>query len=142
MGRRAGASTTGAYDLLPRPHALQLRPQALAYKGGEVPTVFVHRLLEHCAAAIRRTQGFHVCDICLAAGEPWRPTRVMYQGRELLLGSAEVWVGGLPGQPRLWYAAPDLVYHYVTGHEYRPPDAFIEAVLHGQRLRRPSRGSD
>ncbi len=97
------------------------------------PIPFVHRLLEHCVAAIRRTRGFHVCDICLTTGGLWRPIRVTHHGRDLLLGSAEVWVGGLPGQPRLWYAAPDLVYHYVAAHHYLPPDPFIEAVLHGVR---------
>lgn len=29
------------------------------------------------------------------------------------------------------YAAPTLIYHYVTGHHYRPPDEFITAVLTG-----------
>ncbi|MFN2555887.1 MAG: hypothetical protein ABR592_03295 [Nitriliruptorales bacterium] len=105
------------------------------FPTGDVPTLFVERLLEHCATAIRRTRGFHVCDLCLAAGASWGPIRVVHDGRDLLLGSAEVWVGGLPGQGRVWYAAPDLVYHYVTAHQYRPPDPFIEAVLQGKRYR-------
>ena len=27
------------------------------------------------------------------------------------------------------YAAPTLIWHYVTEHGYRPPDEFIDAVL-------------
>jgi len=27
--------------------------------------------------------------------------------------------------------APTLIYHYVTAHNYRPPEAFIQAVLKG-----------
>jgi hypothetical protein len=29
------------------------------------------------------------------------------------------------------FAAPALIYHYVTVHNYKPPDAFIQAILHG-----------
>ena len=29
----------------------------------------------------------------------------------------------------VWYAAPTLVHHYVTMHEYHPPAAFVDAVL-------------
>lgn len=53
---------------------------------------------------------------------------VVVDAEESILGSAEIRVG-LPGGR--WYAAPNLVYHYVTAHNYRPPDEFIEAVLHG-----------
>lgn len=28
-----------------------------------------------------------------------------------------------------WYAAPTLVHHYVTWHNYLPPQEFIDAVL-------------
>ncbi len=27
------------------------------------------------------------------------------------------------------YAAPDLVYHYVTEHRYLPPEGFFRAVM-------------
>lgn len=29
------------------------------------------------------------------------------------------------------FAAPSLIYHYVTVHQYKPPDAFVQAVLKG-----------
>jgi hypothetical protein len=34
------------------------------------------------------------------------------------------------------FATPTLIYHYVTAHHYKPPDAFVTAVLRG-----PSAGS-
>jgi hypothetical protein len=34
------------------------------------------------------------------------------------------------------FAAPTLIYHYVTAHHYKPPEAFVTAVLRG-----PSAGS-
>ncbi len=51
-----------------------------------------------------------------------------YGGGELVLGSAEIRVFGSNG---VTYAAPDMIYHYVAEHEYKPPDEFIEAVLYG-----------
>ena len=35
------------------------------------------------------------------------------------------------GNDGVWYSAPTLVHHYITHHDYLPPDAFISAVLHG-----------
>jgi len=35
---------------------------------------------------------------------------------------------------------PDLVYHYVTVHDYRPPDEFILAVVHGREFVEPAIG--
>ncbi|GAA1609072.1 hypothetical protein J3R03_005358 [Actinoplanes couchii] len=35
----------------------------------------------------------------------------------------------MPSGPRLLFAAPTQIWHYVTVHGYRPPDAFIEGVL-------------
>jgi hypothetical protein len=28
----------------------------------------------------------------------------------------------------IWYAAPTLLHHYVSAHEYRPPADFVDAV--------------
>jgi len=44
----------------------------------------------------------------------------------LKLGSAEIRVVGQDGTV---YAAPDLIYHYVVVHDYRPPEEFIQAVM-------------
>ena len=53
--------------------------------------------------------------------------KIMLGNREIYLGHAEVWVPS-PDQ-RLTYAAPDLIWHYVTAHGYLPPKEFQEAVL-------------
>ncbi|WP_448316818.1 DUF7919 family protein [Streptomyces sp. CO7] len=41
-------------------------------------------------------------------------------------GTGEIRV---PGPPGVVFAAPRLVGHYVTGHGYRPPRPFVDAVL-------------
>jgi hypothetical protein len=41
------------------------------------------------------------------------------------LGSAEIRVFGKRGKI---YAAPNMLYHYVTAHQYKPPDEFLHAL--------------
>jgi hypothetical protein len=99
-----------------------------AVPTGSVPEDFVRRLAWLCAhTAVQRTRGIHRCTIppC-ASGRDAPRVVVTIDGEDVYLGGAEVWVGVDGG---IWYAAPDLVYHYVTAHGYRPPDGFIEAVL-------------
>jgi hypothetical protein len=42
------------------------------------------------------------------------------------LGDAEVRVTGRDGKV---YAAPNLLYHYIEKHGYKPPDEFVEALM-------------
>ncbi|MCB9148107.1 MAG: hypothetical protein H6641_05050 [Caldilineaceae bacterium] len=51
----------------------------------------------------------------------------MNDSHQMGLGSAEIRVFF----NEIVYAAPNLIYHYVIVHAYKPPDAFIEAVLRG-----------
>jgi hypothetical protein len=46
-------------------------------------------------------------------------------GQKIKLGSAEIHVKGPGGRT---FVAPDLVYHYIVAHGYRPSIEFIEAV--------------
>jgi len=55
-------------------------------------------------------------------------------GSDVPLGHAEIWVEREDGTQ---IAAPNLVYHYVTEHQYRPPDYFIDAVLRQARKSAP-----
>jgi hypothetical protein len=43
----------------------------------------------------------------------------------LYLGSAEIRVFGPRGKI---YAAPNLLFHYVTAHHYKPPNEFVQAL--------------
>ncbi len=49
-------------------------------------------------------------------------TEVSHPAGTLLLGHAEV---RIPVRPGTMYAAPTLIWHYITTHRYRPPDDFI-----------------
>ena len=99
-----------------------------------------------------QTRGIHQCDLCVS------PTTVSVSrgGVERTLGSAEIRVfsktearSSLSQQlkgtesglvflrnsrvPVNVYAAPDLVYHYVRVHHYKPPDEFLDALRDGPR---------
>ena len=98
------------------------------FTKGEVPAQAVERLFALCAKPVYKTRGFHECPFCPKQGKGRQQTR---NGKTIWLGSAMVRVRG-----RNWmtYFAPDLIYHYVVEHNYRPPEEFIEAVLRPRRF--------
>lgn len=68
------------------------------------------------ARPVRLTRGYQQCPFCAYRGES--------SGAERRLGSAEIWIPREGG----FFAAPDLVVHYIEAHEYSPPTAFVSAV--------------
>jgi hypothetical protein len=93
------------------------------YEKGETPSVFKDRLWKLCSESVFSTMGYHPCPFCLDLPVP---VMARHDNEEIPLGSAQARVFG---QGSKVYAAPNLIYHYVTQHEYKPPDEFIEAVL-------------
>jgi hypothetical protein len=45
-----------------------------------------------------------------------------------ILGCCEIWIPNAK-QPNNYFAAHDLIYHYIVDHQYLPPEEFIESVL-------------
>jgi len=96
-----------------------------SFPQGDVAADFVgalERLLS--THRVNQMRGYHVCEFC--SKSPL--TRRTQSGRTIMLGSAEIWVPSL--ERAVVYAAPDLIYHYVTEHRYLPPSDFIRAALH------------
>ena len=83
-------------------------------------------LWAHCKVAIHATRGLHSCEFCSS----WSPDDfcVSRNGQYLMLGYSEIRVIGSSGQS---YAAPSLIYHYVSKHQYRPPASFLHALRSG-----------
>ena len=79
----------------------------------------IANLCQNPSAAVHQTRGFHDCPFCNQEIE------IYDKGVRTLLGSAEIWVANSEG---CFFAAPDLILHYITVHRYVPPAEFIEAV--------------
>jgi hypothetical protein len=94
-----------------------------SYPTDSPSKVFLARLFRLCLDPVNRTRGYHTCALCQ---QPSFGLEVEREGRELSLGAAEIRVIGKGGK---LFAAPDLIYHYVKDHNYKPPDEFIEAVM-------------
>jgi hypothetical protein len=123
-----------ARDLEPYRHGVPTQLQDVVSIGwlsrnadfpkGESPLEFVTRLEQALSShRVNKTRGYHICEFC--SKSPL--THTLGSGKQIILGSAEIWV---PSKDKsVIYAAPDLVYHYVTEHRYLPPGGFVSAVL-------------
>jgi hypothetical protein len=92
-------------------------------------TVFLENLEKFYYRVVDQTRGIHICPFCpeskSKAKWPAPSTRATILNREIVLGSAEIRVSA----PGVTYACPNLIYHYIKDHDYRPPDEFIDAVM-------------
>jgi hypothetical protein len=79
---------------------------------------------EHCKISVARMRGLHDCEFC--------PSSDCHEadkdGEKLLLGSSEIRVFSKKGSI---YAAPNLIYHYISEHCYEPPGEFLRALREG-----------
>ncbi|MFG1917190.1 hypothetical protein [Micromonospora sp. NPDC048898] len=93
------------------------------YPTGAPPHGLVPALTELAKTRVRQTRGHHYCEICVRdMGEGAR--EAIRQGM-IARESAEFEVRG----DGVVYAAPQLLLHYVTAHEYLPPAEFCTAAL-------------
>jgi hypothetical protein len=80
-------------------------------------------LFEKCLIIVNGTRGWHLCHFC---DVPAHGVEVSRGGKRTFLGHAEIRVEAKDGKV---YAAPDLIYHYVSEHDYDPPKEFVEALF-------------
>jgi hypothetical protein len=93
------------------------------FQKGPVPESVLAKIFQLCRTPMNKTRGFHSCEFC--HGRKFGQV-VERDGVQLRLGSAEIRVPGVPG---VEYACPDMIYHYMAEHAYKPPDEFIDAAL-------------
>jgi hypothetical protein len=93
--------------------------------------VLLNLLWEYCSISVAQTRGLHSCEFC-PRPESYLPPLVVAErkGQKLLFGSAEIRVFSKMGDI---YAAPDVIYHYVSVHNYCPPEEFVSALNEGPR---------
>ena len=92
------------------------------YAHGKLPTLAIEALFSLCANPVNRTRGYHNCPFCQTSGFGFVVERC---GQKVRLGSAEIRTQGSDKT----YVAPDMLYHYVTGHDYLPPDDFVTTLI-------------
>jgi len=91
------------------------------FPTGDVTPAELATLLRLAKEPVNRTRGWHRCGICGV-----NPPIVAGRSDDAVqLGDAEIRVVGCDGTI---YAAPNLIYHYVEAHHYRPPDQFLKAL--------------
>jgi hypothetical protein len=64
----------------------------------------------------------HCCNLCDKNG-----ITISFNGKTETLGLCEIWVPGKNSE--LIYISPSMIIHYIEVHNYRPPEAFIDAVM-------------
>lgn len=111
-GWRKGAKNVGWLD---RNHKFDLATPTEAT---------LSQLWEHCRIFVMETRGRHWCELC----EPTSDIFAERKGQQIHLGSSEIRVWSKTGEV---YAAPNLIFHYVHTHRYKPPDEFLRALEEG-----------
>jgi hypothetical protein len=94
------------------------------YTHGDVSDEFKARLWIFCRAPVNLMRGFHKCDFC--SDPSFSYLSVRKGDEELGMGNGEVWICSHNDKV---YVAPTLIYHYITQHQYLPPEPFIQAEL-------------
>ena len=99
------------------------------YPRGNVSEKVLNKLLELCINnSVNRMRSFHDCSFCHECKSGTKvdsPYTVIHDGEKHILGSGEIWVRG---EGNIIYIAPNLIYHYIKDHNYKPPDDFLLAV--------------
>ncbi len=90
----------------------------------EAASELLDLLWRYCLILVLPTRGNHECDFCSSE----YPTYEVRGDRQILLGTAETRVFSKSGDI---FAAPNLIYHYVSCHRYRPPAPFVAALHEG-----------
>jgi hypothetical protein len=110
-----------------------------AYETGKVPSEFVAALRALVAAPVNLYRGLHLCEFCPAPPIVTTPKGLqLIEPRPGTAGNGEIRVVGSDG---ITHVAPVMVLHYIEVHGYRPPDAFIAAVLQLARTEVTPRGT-
>lgn len=84
-----------------------------------------------CRVMVNPMRGIHPCHLCIANNSRTPPFESHYferNGEKLLLSSAEIPSFSNRGAI---FAAPNLIYHYISAHHYQPPEEFIESLTEG-----------
>ena len=100
------------------------------FQTGDAPDAFIGILKRLCVYPIHLHRGFHVCEFCHGSWDDDKWPRI---------GNGQIRVCSTNG---VWYSAPTMVHHYVSAHQYLPPDEFIDAVTNPKLVADPNIEND
>lgn len=95
-----------------------------AFETGGIDEGIWDELVRLASDPVNVMRGLHDCEFC----DMESPVRVLsgYSTRRFAsLGTGEIRVRG---EGDRYYAAPTLILHYISPHNYLPPEDFIRAV--------------
>ncbi|WP_369200673.1 hypothetical protein [Streptomyces sp. PU-14G] len=99
----------------------------IEFTKGETSDTFREGLQELCVNhSCNRMRGYQACRLGHTRENFEYPVTVRLDSKNFPLGNGEIRVAS---QGRRLLIAPNLVLHYVTEHNYLPPQEFIEAVV-------------
>lgn len=90
-----------------------------AFATGKIPDRALQRLLIQPTGNLYR--GSHMCEMCKSNGLKW-------EDAAHARGNGEVRIT----RNGITYVAPVLIGHYILGHNYLPPQEFIEACAEAE----------
>ncbi|MGC5286703.1 hypothetical protein [Micromonospora sp. DT231] len=93
------------------------------FPTGAPPDGLMPALNDLAKTRAHQTRGYHFCEICIR--DMGEDAREAIRLGVIARGSAEFQVQG----NGVVYAAPQLLLHYVSAHEYLPPAEFCAAAL-------------
>ncbi len=119
---------------IPEPKGLSVGwlDKAHEFVRGDLPAGFIERLTELCTRPVVQHRGFHVCEFCDLGPDPTLE-------RHRQAGALSSGVIRVVARDGAVYHSPTMIQHYVMRHGYRPPDAFVHAVMEADD--RPRKGS-
>ncbi|MDQ6788072.1 MAG: hypothetical protein M3033_14805 [Acidobacteriota bacterium] len=98
--------------------------KGIDFDTGETSLKFAEKILQIIGREeVNIMRGAHYCDLC--NGDE-KEQRLKFNNKNIFLGMAEIWIPS--GDGSIIFAAPTLIYHYITVHKYKPPEEFINSV--------------
>ena len=95
------------------------------YPKGKTSKLFSYCLFVICVFQVNAMMGYHPCSFCKTNSSALGTKEKLFNV-ETTLGSAEIRVIGIDATV---YASPNLIYHYVTIHHYKPPVLFVISTV-------------
>jgi hypothetical protein len=101
---------------------------SMEYEKAEKNEEFLKKMLILIKKSGNMMRGYHRCQYCLKdrmIGNEYDLICVKEGDSTITLGSREIYFQ----YGNFVFISPDLIYHYIENHSYKPPDLYYDAVM-------------